>query len=157
MLRIRKKHRKIDWHKGSGELIGIALAMPLLCVILIMIIGIIQTGIARQTLEHAAYLGARAAVTCDNQTDAETQAYAVIDATLSANTFSIDTDNINVDIALVSGTSDTLTGGTTIAWEKGALIKLQVTVPYYSMATFSENTMSSILYMMVEKPAKTYY
>lgn len=149
---------KINWKRGGAELIGIALAFPLLCAMIIMAVGVMQTGITRQSLEYANYMGARAAVTADNYETARTQAASAVKMTLNDNTFGVDIDNVSVNIDLVAGTtaagSNSSSNG--ITWEKGALAKCETVVPYKSLFDFQEHQMKSTLYVMVEKPAKTF-
>lgn len=153
-MQIKKLKRRINWRKGSAELIGIALTLPVLCVLLLMIVGVIQSGIMRQSLEYTTYLSARAAVTCDSAEAASIQARNTAIMTLEDNTFGIDLEQVRVTVELVAGTSDV--GGSGITWEKGALAKCEITAPFKSIATFTEEQMTSTLYMMVERPARTY-
>lgn len=150
------RNRKIDWKRGSAELIGIGLALPVLCVLLIMIVGIMQAGIMRQTMEYATYMAARAAVVCETQQAAQTEATTTAKMTLQDSSFGIDIDAVTVSVQLVGGTSST-TNGSQIEWEKGALAKCEISVPYRSLINFQDTTMNSIIYMMVERPAHTYY
>jgi hypothetical protein len=122
---------------------------------IITIIGIMQTGIMRQSLEYTNYMSARAAVVCDNYADALAQAKSTAVMTLSDTTFGVYLDDMKVSVTLVGGTSST--NGSGITWEKGALAKCQITLPYKSLIDFKVHTMSSTLYVMVEQPAKTYY
>lgn len=152
--KFKPKKKKINWKSGSAELIGIGLAMPVLCLMIIAVVGIMQTGIMRQALEYATYMSARAAVSCETAEEAQRQAEATCLMTMEDNSFGVETEDVDVDLQLVGGTSST-NGG--ITWEKGALVKCQVTVPFKSLISFSETNMTSIIYMMVERPARTYY
>lgn len=151
---LNKKTTTVNWKRGSAELISIGLALPILCLMIIVVVGIIQTGLMRQALEYATYLSARAAVTCETQQEAATQALTTAKMTMQESTFGIDVDNMSVDLELVGGTSATEGG---ITWEKGALVKCQVTVPFRSLISFTDTNMTAILYMMVERPVRTYY
>lgn len=155
-------HKKVDWRKGGAELIGIGLAMPVICLLLIMIVGIMQAGIMRQSLEYTTYMAARAAVTCETSTEAIEQARTTALMTIADSSFGIDVDAVTVKLQLVGGTSSTSGGASEawqngITWEKGALVKCQIDVPFRSLINFQDETMTSIIYMMVERPAKTYY
>lgn len=156
MKKGKNRRRGIDWRKGGAELISIGLAMPIICMLIIMCVGIMQAGIVRQALEYATYMAARAAVTCDSQSDAVVQAASTAKMTMAGSSFGVDLDQMVVTVELVGGTSSA-TNGSGISWEKGALAKCRVTVPYRSLTTFTDETMSSAIYMMVEKPAHTYY
>lgn len=151
----QNQKKKIDWHRGSAELIGIGLAMPVLCLLLIMIVGIMQAGIMRQSLEYTTYMAARAAVTCETSAEAMEQARTTALMTMADSSFGIDINAVTVDLQLVGGTSST--SGSGITWEKGALVKCQISVPFRSLINFQDQTMTSIIYMMVERPAHTYY
>ncbi len=150
-----EKNKKINWKKGSAELIGIAISFPVLCVMILVVIGIMQTGIIRQSLEYANYMAARAAVTSAEQTTAQQEAYTTAKMTLESSTFGVDIDRLDVSLELVGGTSSTI-DGSGIKWEKGALVKCQTRIPYKSLVDFQYHEMASTLYLMVEQPAKTY-
>lgn len=158
------KRKAIDWRKGSSELIGFALVLPALCILLLLSIGVIQTGLMRQMVEYSTYMAARAAVTCDVEYGTQgggvpdivvDTAKATARATLQGTSFGVDIDDINVSIELVGGTSSVFGGG--ITWEKGALAKCTVTVPFKAVSSFEEKNMTSAIYIMVERPARTYY
>lgn len=159
--RIRENwQKKIDWHKGGAELIGIGLAMPVICLLLIMIVGIMQAGIMRQSLEYTTYMAARAAVTCETSTEAIEQARTTALMTIADSSFGIDVDAVTVSLQLVGGTTAATSAKSElngIGWEKGALAKCTVQVPFRSLINFQDQIMSSTIYMMVERPAKTYY
>ena len=150
------KKRKINWKRGSGELIGFCLVLPMMCLILFSVVSLMQTGILRQTLEYATYMGARAAVVCENETIANASARQAVLSTLTADhsVGGFENEDVDINLDLVSGTSDTASAG--IKWEKGALLRLEVQVPYQLFYAGETRTMSSILYVMVEQPAKTY-
>jgi hypothetical protein len=74
---------------------------------------------------------------------------------MSGSSFGIDLDDIEVSLVLVGGTSST--SGSGITWEKGALVRCQISIPYRSLISFTDKTMTSAIYAMVETPAKTYY
>jgi len=156
----RCREKKIDWRKGGAELIGIGLAMPVLCLLLIMIVGIMQAGVMRQSLEYTTYMAARAAVTCETASEAQAQATTTALMTIANSSFGIEVDAVRVSLQLVGGTTAASSAQSSldgIGWEKGALVKCQISVPFRSLISFRDETMTSIIYMMVERPAKTYY
>lgn len=155
-MAILQRLRKINWKKGSSELIGFAMVIPLLAILMFTIINIMQLGLVRQTLEYTTYMSARAAVVCEDYDTALTQAETTARMTLANSTYGVDPDQVQIHLELVGGTSST--NGSGITWEKGALLKVQVMVPINQlMDALTSGTMSSTLYIMVERPAKTYY
>lgn len=158
------RKRPVDWRKGSAEMIGFALVLPALCILLLLSVGIIQTGLMRQMVEYSTYTAARAAVTCDIEygTQGGGVPEPVVEAarnaakmTMQNSTFGIDADRIAVSVELVGGTSSAFGGG--ITWEKGALAKCTLTVPFQAASSFEEKDMTSTIYIMVERPARTYF
>lgn len=155
-MAILQRLKKINWKKGSSELIGFAMVIPLLAILMFTIINIMQLGLIRQTLEYTTYMSARAAVVCEDYNTALTQAETTAKMTLANSTYGVDPDQVQVHLEVVGGTSST--SGSGITWEKGALLKCQIAVPINQlMDVLSSGAMSSTLYIMVERPAKTYY
>lgn len=149
---------KIRWKKGSS-LVEFALVLPALCMILFSIIVISQLVLCRQSLEHTAYLGARAAVVCDNYEDARYQLSTVVKESIKKSVFGVDDDGVVTSIALVAGTSGTTGSASSsngITWEKGALAEITVTVSMEKALSIGPDTMSTTLYIMVERPAAIY-
>lgn len=149
------KKKQIDWKKGSSELISMAIVLPIIFMLIFSVIGIIQIGLIRQTLEYTTYLSGRAAVVCEDYNTALAQATSAAKMTMAESTFGANADEVTVKLELVGGTSSTTGSG--IEWEKGALLKCQVIVPAYEFLSFSHKDLTSTIYMMVERPAKTYY
>ena len=148
------KRLKINWRKGSSELISMAIVLPILFMLIFGSIGIIQIGLLRQTLEYTAYLSGRAAVVCETMEEAKTEALSAAKMTIAQSTFGVDPEHVEVDLQLVGGTSSTTGSG--IEWEKGALLSCKVSVPAYDYVTLSGAKFSTTIYMMVERPARTY-
>ncbi len=160
LLLKRLKTKKIDWKKGGSELISFALVMPFFCFMILMMVNILQRGIIRQSVEHAAYMSARAAVTCETVSDARTNAINTAQSTLANNSFSVAPEDVQVTLSLVAGSTSTANQTnkdetSNITWEKGALAKCEIKVPFTSM-TGQHDYISSVIFMMVEKPARTY-
>lgn len=155
--------KKINWKKGSSELISMTICLPLLLFIIYAMVGVIQLGLMRQTLEYTVYASTRAAVVCDNPTDAQLQARNIAVTTLANTTFGGDIDNIQVNLKLVGGTSQTSGPSASehsmdgIRWEKGALLQCEIVVPMFNFSILGKDSMRTTLFMMVEKPARTYY
>lgn len=155
--------KKINWKKGSSELISMTICLPLLLFIIYAMVGVIQLGLMRQTLEYTVYASTRAAVVCDNPTDAQLQARNIAVTTLANTTFGGDIDNIQVNLKLVGGTSQASGAGASassmngIRWEKGALLQCEIVVPMFNFSILGKDSMRTTLFMMVEKPARTYY
>lgn len=155
--------KKINWKKGSSELISMTICLPLLLFIIYAMVGVIQLGLMRQTLEYTVYASARAAVVCDDPGEAQRQAKNVAVTTLANTTFGGDIDNIQVNLKLVGGTSQASGAGASehsmdgIRWEKGALLQCEIVVPMFNFSILGKDSMRTTLFMMVEKPARTYY
>ena len=152
------KLKAVPWKKGSSELIGFALILPCIGVILFSVITIFQICLARQTLEHAVYMAGRAAVVCETQQAALNQAVMTARSTLMESTMAIASDDIHVALELVGGTSSA--AGSGITWEKGALVKCTVSFPVNEilpLGNLATQEMSGCIYLMVERPARTYY
>lgn len=158
MENLRLKWNHIRWKKGSSELIGFALILPAIAVILFSVITVFQICLARQSLEHATYMAGRAAVVCDTYNAAVEQARMTARSSLVESTFHINQDDIRVSLELVGGTSSP-TEGSRITWEKGALVKCTVSFPVNGVVALlgRDVTMDSCIYLMVERPARTYY
>jgi len=155
MVNYRKKNRKkIDPKKGTS-LLEFAIILPALCLILFSIITIAQLALCRQAIEESLFMSSRAASVCEDYDTALYQMSAVAKNTISSSTFGIDENDIQVSIELVAGTSNAAGGG--IKWEKGALAKCTLTMPLNGLISFGPEYMSSTIYIMIERPAATYY
>ena len=150
-----RRMKAINWRRGSSELIGFALIIPLLATLMFTIITVMQLGLVRQSLEYATYMGARAAVVCEDYSTALTQAQTTARMTLGNSTYGVDQNSVSVRLELVGGTSST--SGSGITWEKGALLKCEVSAPINQFINILSGDMTSCIYVMVERPARTYY
>lgn len=153
-----KKLKDIRWNRGAAELIGFALILPCIAIILFSVITIFQVCLARQTLEHTTYMAGRAAVVCETYQSALSQAQATARSTLADSTIGVNPEDVTVSLDLVGGTSNATGSG--ITWEKGALVKCTVKIKIDEIMTLgsgSDGTMESTIYIMVERPARTYY
>jgi Flp pilus assembly protein TadG len=140
--------RKIKWERGSGELLGFAIALPLILIVFCAIIMAAQLGLARQALEYALYTAGRAAVVQNDFPSARNAAEMVAGTELYSGTFGI--SGFEIDIETVGGSYDASSG--TVRWEKGALVKVVVTIYVDTIAPFSDSVLSSEITMMVERP-----
>ena len=154
-IKTHAQKRKVDWKNGSSELISMAIVLPVIFLLIFSVIGIIQIGLIRQTLEYTTYLSGRAAVVCEDYNSALAQASSAAKMSIAESTFGTNVEEVSVKLELVGGTSSTTGSG--IEWEKGALLKCQVIVPAYEFLSSSHKDLTSTIYMMVERPAKTYY
>lgn len=154
MAQFHLKKEKVDWRRGSSELISMAIVFPMIFMLIFAIIGVIQIGLVRQTLEYTAYLSGRAAVVCETEEQGKAEAISAARTALANSTFGIDVDEVDVELNLVGGTTSTESAG--ITWEKGALLECKISVPAQQYYTFAHGSMSSTIYMMVERPARTY-
>jgi len=157
MSKLLKKLKAIRWNRGAAELIGFTLILPCIVIVLFSVITIFQVCLARQTLEHATYMAGRAAVVCETQSSALHQAESTAKSTIASSTMGINPDNVTVNLTLVGGTSSA--NGSGITWEKGALVKCTVRAKVDEILPLGsgDGTMESTIYLMVERPARTYY
>ena len=144
-----KLFKNIKWNKGSGELLGFAICLPMIMFIICGLIMVLQLGLAKQSLEYATYSAARAAVVQHDMADARSAASASADATLSSGTIGV--ENIEVELEIVAGR--TLAGTDDIGWQKGALLRCTVTIDINTIAPFAGSRMASEIIMMIEFPA----
>lgn len=154
-----RKFKKIKWKRGSS-LLEFAIALPCICIILFSIIIIGQMLLCRQSLEHTVYLAGRAAVVCESYDEAVYQMNSVALSTIEESVFGIDDgEGVTTSLRLVAGTSgvggapSTVNG---ITWEKGALAEIKITVPLTKALRIGPDTMTSTIYIMVERPAPTF-
>lgn len=151
---LKMKRNKINWRKGSGELIGFAIVLPLLMILIMGIVGVAQLGLTRMALEQAAYIGCRAGVV---RSDAESAQYAAENAVkmrLGQAAFGIEQDDIEVALTPVAGITDTSTT-TTPEWVKGTMVEMVVTVKVTTFLPLLPDTMQTSINMMVEQPARS--
>ena len=47
--------RRIDWKKGSGEIVGFAMILPAITFVFCAIVAVAQVGLIKQKLEYTAY------------------------------------------------------------------------------------------------------
>lgn len=96
---MRKK--RFTFHKGAGEMLGMAITLPLLMILIFFIINLFQITACEQKLIYATYFAGRAAVLCKNQSDAKKAVDAVLqdiypgDSSVEGTVGSGGTDNIN--------------------------------------------------------------
>lgn len=143
-----RKLKKIRWNSGN-ELLGFAIALPMILVVFCAIIMAAQLGLARQTTEYALYSAARAAVVQENLNDARNAAQTMAGATLDTGTIGV--SGYNIELETVAGSFDVASG--LVRWEKGALVKVVLTVEVNTIAPFQSSVLSSELIMMIERPA----
>jgi len=141
--------KKINWKKGSGELIGFAICLPMIMFIILGLVMILQLGLAKQSLEYATYSAARAAVVQNDMASAENAAQGNAEAALNSGTMGI--EDIGVEIELIAGR--TIEGTGNIGWQKGALIRCTVSIDIDTIGPFRNSRMTSNIVMMVEFPA----
>lgn len=58
---VKKNNKKVNWERGSAELIGFAVCLPFLLIFSIAILSTIQISIVKQTTQYVTYSAARAA------------------------------------------------------------------------------------------------
>jgi hypothetical protein len=141
--------RKINWKRGSGEILGFAIVLPIILVVFCAIIMAAQLGLARQALEYSLYSAARAAVVQEDIISARAAAELVATAEIESGTFGVTRHDITLEV--VGGSFDASSG--LVRWEKGAMLKVVLTIYVDTIAPFGDSILSSEITMMVERPA----
>jgi len=149
---LKKLQRKLKCQKGASELVGFLVGLPMFIFLLVSFVMFVQMGMARQTLEQAAYAAARAAVVQPSRDQAQNAADTAAGAALSA---AIQGMNPVVQLTEVAGVTDTGTSSG-IRWEKGTLLLTEVTIRFPAFAANREIEMRSEIVMMIERPAPRY-
>jgi hypothetical protein len=148
--RFKSKLKKIGFARGSGELLGFAISLPLVMVIFCAIVMAAQHGVIKQRLEYATYTAARAAVVQENLASAQAAAALMADD-VRVGAFGV--RDIKVELETVAGRLDGGIGN--VRWEKGSLLKVVLTADVDTIAPFPDSELSSEITMMIERPANT--
>jgi Flp pilus assembly protein TadG len=143
--------KKVSWKRGNGELLGFTICLPLLMFMFCGLIMATQLGLAKQSLEYAAYSAARAAVVQESFAQAQNAA-DLMAADAAVGTFGV--KNVTAELEVVSGRLDYAAGS--VRWEKGSLLKTVVRVDINTIAPFPDSELSTEITMMVERPATPY-
>lgn len=155
---MRIKLKKIENKKG-GDILGFAMILPALCIMIFAIIVIAQLCICRQSIEYSNYSGSRAAVICDTYADATVALDSVAKSTLQSSSFGVKSSDVTTSIKLVAGTSANpgdMNASENIRWEKGSMAQCIVTVNIKKIFAIGPDTMQSVMFVMVERPAVVY-
>ena len=135
--------QKINWKKGSGEIIGFGIVMPMLVLLFCGIISAAQLSMANETLQYSAYSSCRAAVVTADESLALTRAETVAKEIVSQNG-TIDTSTLDVKLTLMD---------VAYGWKKGNFVQCDVTVYVDTMMPFTSRTRTASIIMMIERPA----
>lgn len=152
------KIKKIEPKKG-GDILAFAMILPALCIMIFSIIVIAQLCICRQSIEYANYSASRAAVICETYSDAAVAMDSVAKSTLQSSTFGVNNSDITTSIKLVAGTSANpgdSNASENIRWEKGSMAQCIITVNINKILAIGPDTMQSVMFVMVERPATIY-
>ena len=136
--------RKIKWKKGSGEIIGFGIVMPILVFIFCGIISASQLSMATETLQYAAYCSCRAAVVSVDEATAESRANSVAKELASLNS-AISPDTIECGLTLLDNS---------LIWQKGNFVRCDVSAYVDTMMPFTSRKRTASIIMMVERPAE---
>jgi hypothetical protein len=151
MANIIKRLIKFQNRRGSGEIVGFAIVMPLLMLVFCALIMAAQLGLARQALEYSLYTAARAAVVQDNIVNARNAANLMADAEIQTGTIGVTGYDLQMEV--ISGTFNPASGG--IRWEKGALLKVILTIDVDTISPFRDSQLASEIIMMIERPVSS--
>jgi hypothetical protein len=126
--------------------------LPLFFFILINTVMFIQIGMARQSLEQAAYAAARAAVVQPDKAAGYGAATMAADAVLNTSGTRF-TPTVQLTEAAGVSYSGTPSG---VKWEKGSLLHTEVSISFIAFGTRREVNMKSEIVLMIERPAPRY-
>ena len=134
----------INWKKGSGELIGFGIVMPILVMIFCGIISASQLSMASETLQYAAYCSCRAAVVSVDEATAGARADSVAKELASLNS-TISPASIDCKLTLLDKS---------LVWQKGNFVRCDVSAYVDTMLPFTSRKRTASIIMMVERPAE---
>lgn len=134
--------KKVKWRKGGGELIGFVIVLPIIMFVFCAIIMAAQLGIARQSIEYTTYSAARAAVICENQSQAQSAAELIVDDMIY--------EIPGVEPGSASVTIQNYMGS---VWQKGGLINCTVQVTVNTISPWAPSVVTADITMMIERPA----
>lgn len=131
----------IKWDRGSGDLLSLALVLPMILVMFIVMISLTQYSIAKQSLAYATYMSARKAVVCKNYEEADKAAEA------AANHYELSAFR-NWSSVSITGTD--MPGGSLTNWRHGNFVIVTVKANYDLLIPFNNTTIKSDIIMMIE-------
>lgn len=144
---VLKRIKKVDFRKGSGEILGFCAIIPALFALVLVLIAAIQLGITRQRMEYTAYSACRAAVVSSSKSVAETHASGIANDYLSSYG-AIDPGSILVNLEVID---------TNPEWKKGHFVKctLSADVQTIMPAMFGSinGRKETTVIMMIENPS----
>lgn len=114
---------KAFWKKGNGEFIAFAVLAPMICMIIIVIIGYIQLYSSLRQMTEALNVCSRSAAVSASMSEAEIQALLVAEGAISSDHIS----DLNIDIEYVTADND---------WKNGVLIKVTLSCDIDTMAPY---------------------
>lgn len=142
---VRIKRKRIDYRKGSGELLSFVICLPALLFLFTCIISSIQVGSIKQALDYAAYSCGRTAVVCDTLAAAETRSQLVADKIVYDSAGGIVPGSVTVTISIMDNQ----------AWAKGNFIRCTVAADVETAAPFVSGTKTGTIVMMIERTKVT--
>ena len=142
-----RRLKKIDFRKGSGEIIGFCAVIPALFALIIVLIAAIQLGITKQRMEYTAYSSCRAAAISASQNVAQTQAQGVAEEYLNSyNTVQPGSVIANIEVIDTDHT-----------WKKGHFVKCTVSADVETIMPIMfgnvNGTKQTSIIMMIENPS----
>lgn len=149
---------KINWEKGSGEMLSFAIVMPIICLIIIAVIGYFQYSFIRQQLEYATYKTVREAVVCENLAEAQNIAQKAVNAYAPKAWLKKGTKIETKLFFTGNGVNGFGMDGSELvenpnSWHKGNFIDCQLTGKYLLLIPFGNKTVTTNLTMMIENEA----
>ena len=124
--------------KGSGEILGFVVCVPLLLWMILYIISIAQIALAREQLTYVAYAAGRAAVISETRDSAQANATAVASSSKNVSNY--------------EGLTVTIEGGET-GWYKGVYVTVTAKCKVNTVIDFFGGEKECSIVMMVERPA----
>lgn len=141
---VKRKLEEINWKKGSGEIVGFTMILPVITFIFCAMVAVAQVGLIRQKLEYTVYTAGRAAVVSDTKERANKRAKRIAKETLRGTGGGLRDDSIKTSIALLDSNKK---------WEKGKFVRVKVEAYVKAVMPFTSGKRTSTIVMMVERPA----
>lgn len=136
--------RRIDWKRGSGEIVGFAMILPAITFVFCAIVAVAQVGLIKQKLEYTAYTAGRACVVSETRERAEKRAGSITKESLRKTGGGLRDDSIRCKLKILDEKKK---------WEKGKFVQVTVSAYVKSIMPFTSGRRSARIVMMVERPA----
>lgn len=141
---VKRKAREINWKKGSGEIVGFTMILPVITFIFCAMVAVAQVGLIRQKLEYTAYTAGRAAVVSDTKSRAKERAAKIAKESLKGTGGGLKDNSIKTSVVILDSNKK---------WEKGKFVRIKVEAYVRAVMPFTSGKRESTIVMMIERPA----